>query len=86
MLVSGTALYLNHFAVKPSSSGPVWTALHAVTLVEPAQTRPDNKLQHTPCAALCAAVSDWEACADTFYCEEHLYDLNWPDVDLATHK
>jgi hypothetical protein len=30
-------------------------------------------------------VSDWEACADAFYCEEHLYDLGW-DVDLATHK
>lgn len=32
------------------------------------------------------AVSDWEACADAFYCEEHLYDLTWEDVDLDTHK
>jgi hypothetical protein len=37
-------------------------------------------------AASSCAVSDWEACGDTFYCEEHLYDLNWPDVDLETHK
>lgn len=35
---------------------------------------------------MCCAVSDWEACGDTFYCEEHLYDLHWQDVDLDTHK
>lgn len=47
----------------------------------------DNRLPGSHDAALLHyAVSDWEACGDTFYCEEHLYDLNWLDVDLDTHK
>jgi two-component SAPR family response regulator len=32
------------------------------------------------------AVSDWEPCADTFYCQEHLYDLGWQDVDLDVQR
>jgi hypothetical protein len=31
-------------------------------------------------------VSDWEPCADTFYCQEHLYDLSWQDVDLDVQR
>ncbi|KAF8057673.1 VCL1 [Scenedesmus sp. PABB004] len=32
------------------------------------------------------AVSDWEACGDSFYCQEHLYDLHWQDVDLEVQR
>ncbi|KAF6254839.1 vacuolar protein sorting-associated protein 16 [Scenedesmus sp. NREL 46B-D3] len=32
------------------------------------------------------AVSDWEPCAETFYCQEHLYDLSWQDVDLDVQR
>lgn len=35
---------------------------------------------------VCFAVSDWEACGDTFYCQEHLYDLTWQDVDLSVQR
>lgn len=28
------------------------------------------------------AVGDWEACGDTFYAREHLYDMQWQEVEL----
>lgn len=32
------------------------------------------------------AVGDWEVCGDCFYAREHLYDMQWEDVDLEQKR
>jgi hypothetical protein len=31
-------------------------------------------------------VGDWEPCAELFYSMEHIYDMDWVDIELEHKK